>query len=351
MKSMVLTGICRMEMVDVAAPRLKRRDDVLIKMETVGVCGSDVHYYRTGRIGSQIVKYPFAVGHEGAGVVIETGAGVKSIKAGDRVAIEPAMSCWKCDQCRVGRYHTCRNLRFLGCPGQAEGCLSEYIVMPESSCLPVGEEMSMDLAALSEPLAIGIYCSKMAGGARCSRVAILGSGPIGLSVLIAERAEGTRKIYMTDKIPARVSTASAMGAIWAGNVSREDVVARMLKLEPAGMDVVYECCGQQEAQDQAIELLKPGGKLVLVGIPTVDRVSFCIDKMRRKEICIQNIRRQVDCAQLALDMIAANPVTAAKMITHRFRFGQTKKAFDLVAGYKDGVVKAMIEFREYQSFV
>lgn len=348
---MVLTGIRRMEMTDVATPQLMRNDDVLIRMGAVGVCGSDVHYYRTGRIGSQVVKYPFAVGHEGAGIVVKTGRGVKLVRAGDRVAIEPAMSCWKCDQCRAGRHHTCRNLRFLGCPGQAAGCLSEYIVMPEKSCLTIGKGMSMDLAALSEPLAIGIYCVKMAAALRASRVAILGSGPIGLSVLLAEKTVSSRKVYMTDKIPSRVAMARRMGADWAGNAIRSDVVAKILKLEPAGMDVVYECCGQQEAQDQAVELLKPGGKLVLVGIPTVDRVSFCIDKMRRKEICIQNIRRQVDCARLALDMIAAKPVLAGEMITHRFTFDQTAKAFDLVAAYKDGVVKAMIEFTGYQSSV
>lgn len=341
---MVLTGIRSMEMRDVPVPALKRRDDVLIRMAAVGVCGSDVHYYRTGRIGSQIVKYPFAVGHEGAGIVVKTGPGVRRVKPGDRVAIEPAMSCWKCDQCRTGRHHTCRSLRFLGCPGQAEGCLSEYIVMPEKSCLPVPRGMKMELAALSEPLAIGIYCVRMSAHGKNSRVAILGSGPIGLSVLLAEKAKGFGQACVTDKIPARLAMARKMGAAWTGNPDRQDVVGAIFKREPLGMDVVYECCGQQEALDQAVELLKPGGKLLLVGIPTLERVSFCIDMIRRKEICIQNIRRQVDCTQPALDMIAAGPVRAGRMITHRIPFEQTKQAFDTVADYKDGVVKAMIEF-------
>ena len=344
MNVMMLTGIRKMEMRDVRVPALKREDDVLIRMSAVGVCGSDVHYYRTGRIGSQVVKYPFAVGHEGAGVVEKIGCGVTRVRPGDRVAIEPAMPCWKCDQCRAGRHHTCRSLRFLGCPGQAGGCLAEYLLMPETSCFRVGKGMAMELAALSEPLAIGIYCSRMSGRTPGSRVAILGSGPIGLSVLLAEKARGVHKLYVTDKIPERLAMARRIGAAWTGNASGRALVGKILEREPLGMDVVYECCGQQEAIDQAVDLLEPGGRLLMVGIPTVDRVSFRIDRMRRKEICVQNIRRQVDCAEVALDMLASGRIRAGAMITHKFSFEDTKKAFDMVAGYKDGVVKAMIDF-------
>ena len=130
MKSMMLTGIRRMEMHQVPDPEVADDHDVLIKMKVIGVCGSDVHYYTSGKIGSQVVQYPFPVGHEGAGEVVSTGKAVTRVRPGDRIAIEPAMPCRECDQCQAGRPHTCRNLRFLGCPGQADGCLSEYIVMP-----------------------------------------------------------------------------------------------------------------------------------------------------------------------------------------------------------------------------
>jgi len=344
MKAMVLTGIGNMVMRDVPDPVLRHSRDVLIEMSAVGVCGSDIHYYLTGRIGSQVVKYPFAVGHEGAGVVVRTGRGVKHMKAGDRVAIEPAMSCFKCDQCLAGRHHTCRKLRFLGCPGQAPGCLSEYIVMPEECCYPVKPRMSFEHAALAEPLSIGIYSVKQAAAIRKADIAVLGSGPIGLSVLFAAKAAGCSRVFVTDKIPERLSMARKAGADWAGNPDKKDVVAGILGRVPKGVDIVFECCGQQEALDQAVELLKPGGKLMVVGIPTVDRISFPIDKMRRKEICIQNVRRQVDCMQPALDLISRGRVDAGMMVTHRFTFDQSKNAFDLVAGYRDGVVKAMISF-------
>ena len=130
MKAMMLTGIRQMEMQDVPVPVIQNDNDVLLKIEYVGVCGSDVHYYETGRIGSQIVQYPYAVGHECTATVVKIGSGVIGLKEGDPVVVEPAISCGYCDQCQAGRPHTCRQLKFLGCPGQIDGCLSEYIVMP-----------------------------------------------------------------------------------------------------------------------------------------------------------------------------------------------------------------------------
>ena len=345
MKAMRLTGIRAMEMHEVPTPAVTQDTDVLIQMTRVGVCGSDVHYYTEGKIGSQVVQFPFTVGHEGAGVVKAVGVRVTKVRPGDRVAIEPAMPCWGCDQCRAGRPHTCRKLRFLGCPKQAEGCLSEYMVMPETSCFPLPPSISDDEAALSEPLAIGVYAVKGSIPMRGANVGILGSGPIGLSVMLAARAQGVGRVFVTDKIDSRLDLARKMGAYWIGNPLRGDVVGEIVRQEPAQLDVVFECCGQQEALDQGIELLKPGGNLMVVGIPpTLERVSFKIDKLRHKEICIQNVRRQNHCVQPTLDMIARREVDVGVMVTHRYPFRQTREAFDVVAGYRDGVVKAMIEF-------
>jgi L-iditol 2-dehydrogenase len=160
MKALKLTGIRQMLMMDVPDPKIATDTDVLIKMKVIGVCGSDVHYYETGQIGSQVVEFPFSVGHEGAGVVEAVGSAVTSVAPGDRIAIEPAMSCGTCDQCLSKRPHTCRKLRFLGCPKQAEGCLSEYIVMPEQCCFKISDKTTFDEAAISEPLAIGVYAVK-----------------------------------------------------------------------------------------------------------------------------------------------------------------------------------------------
>ena len=344
MKSMVLTGIRQMKMVEVPTPKIVNDTDVLIKMERVGVCGSDIHYYTTGKIGSQVVEYPFPVGHEGAGTVVKIGSAVTHVKVGDEIAIEPAMPCWECDQCTAERPHTCRNLRFLGCPGQADGCLSEYLVMPETSCFKLHKGMILDDGALSEPLAIGVYAVKQSTPMKGASVGILGFGPIGMSVLLPAQAQGASSIYVTDKITERLDMAKKLGVNYAGNPDQEDVVAKVEELEPHLLDVVFECCGKQEAFENAIDMLKPGGKLMMIGIPEFDNWQLSADKGRRKEITFVNVRRQNHALEPTLDMMRNKVFDAHQMVTHRFTFDQTKEAFDLVDNYADGVMKAMIEF-------
>jgi L-iditol 2-dehydrogenase len=345
MKSMQLTGIRQMQMMEVKTPKIANPTDVLIKMKVLGVCGSDIHYYVSGKIGNQVVNYPFPVGHEGAGEVVEIGAAVTHVKVGDRIAIEPAMPCFKCDQCLAGRPHTCRNLKFLGCPGQADGCLSEYIVMPETSCFPIPDSMSYDQAAISEPLAIGVYAVRLAKmDFKGKSVGILGFGPIGMSVLLPVIQKGAERVYVTDKIDGRLEIAKKSGAFRTGNPDKQDVVADVKEQEPALLDIVFECCGKQEAVDQAIDMLKPGGKLLIIGIPEFDRWSLPVDKMRHKELCVQNVRRQNAALEETLDLLAENKVDVGLMPSHRFKFEDTKAAFDLVAGFEDGVMKAMIDF-------
>jgi len=165
-------------------------------------------------------------------------------------------------------------------------------------------------------------------------------------VMLPAINRGTEKIYATDRIDARAAIAQKAGAAWIGNPDRMDVVAEISRQEPGLLDAVFECCGEQAALDQAVSLLKPGGKLMLIGIPTVDRVSFDIDQLRRKEICIQNVRRQSECTEEAVHLVQTGKIDADFMITHRFSFDRTQEAFDLVAEYGDGVVKAMIEMGE-----
>jgi L-iditol 2-dehydrogenase len=340
----MLTGIREMEMKEVPTPMLVKDSDVLIKLKVVAVCGSDVHYYVSGKIGSQVVQYPFPVGHECAGVVEEVGKAVSCVKPGDRIAIEPAMPCGECDQCKGGRPHTCRKLTFLGCPGQADGSMSDYIVMPEHSCFPIPDGMSFDEAVISEPLAIGVYAVNSSIPMKGAKVGILGFGPIGMSVQLPAIAKGAEKVYVTDKIDGRLKIAGETGAAYAGNVDKSDIVKEILELEPRGLDVVFECCGKQEAIEQAFDLLKPGGVLMLIGIPEFDRWSFPVDKGRHKELNIKNVRRQNGALEETLEMLENRSADISKMPTHRFSFADSKKAFDLVARYGDGVMKAMIDF-------
>lgn len=344
MKAIFLTALRQMELRDIPEPVIKKDTDVLLKVESVGVCGSDVHYFETGRIGSQVVEFPFVVGHECSGTVVETGSAVTRVKAGNQVVVEPSFACHKCDQCKAGREHTCRNVLFLGTPKQMGGCLCEYIVIPQENCFPTNGEITLEQGALCEPLSIGIYTVKQAGFAKGSNIAILGSGPIGMCVLAASKEKGHGNIYITDKIDSRLSAAQKLGVDYIGNPDRDDIVGDINKAEPLGIDCVFECCGQQEALDQAMDILKPGGQLVIVGIPRTDLISFSADKFRRKEITIKYIRRQNHCVQKAIDFVKSDKINIDFLITHRFELEQTQNAFELLTEYGDGVIKAMVNF-------
>jgi L-iditol 2-dehydrogenase len=342
MKAALLTGIKKIEVREIPEPELTKDTDVLVRVGAVGVCGSDIHYYSEGGIGDQIVRYPFVVGHECSGTVEKAGASVRRLKPGDRVAVDPAIVCGTCDQCLAGRPNTCRRLLYLGTPEQLSGALCERIVVPEENGFLLPAELTLEEGVLVEPLTIAVHGLKLAGEPVPDTVAVLGAGPIGLSVLLAARAAGVRAVYVTDKIDSRVEAARKAGASWAGNPDREDIAARMRSLSPEGLDAVFECCGDQSAFDQAIDILKPGGRLLIIGIPAVDRISFDIHVLRRKELSLHNVRRQRFSVREAIDLIRNKKVDVRFMATHTFALAEARQAFEIAAGYRDGVIRAII---------
>ncbi len=342
MKAMALTGIRTIEILEQPAPALQHPTDVLLKIIRAGICGSDMHYYTQGRIGDQVVSFPYSIGHECSAVVADIGNQVTCFKPGDLVAVDPSVSCGVCDQCLLGHFHTCRKVRFLGCPGQLEGCLCDLIVMPEDCCYSA-EGLTADQAALVEPLSIGYYAAKLSGDLKGKNIGILGSGPIGLSVLLAARVTGASAIYVTDRLDCRLEAARRQGATWTGNPDRTNIVRDITKLDHLGLDVVFECCGQQTALDQAVELCKPMGRLIIVGIPETDSISFAVHDARRKGLTIINVRRQNECVDPVINLIREGVIKPDFMITHRFSLGQAARAFELLADYRDGVIKAMVD--------
>lgn len=344
MKAAQLTNINKIDIIDVDLPRIKTDKDVLIKIKRVGICGSDIHYYKTGKIGFQVVKYPFIIGHEMSGIVEEIGLGVTKIKVNDKVAVDPLIYCSECDQCKMGRFHTCRNQKFLGCPSQLEGCLKEYIVMPEKCCYPIPDDMSYDSAVLCEPLSIGYYSTSFADSLKDKKIGIFGVGPIGLSVLMVSKAQHVGKVFAEDLLDYRLKIAKKHGADWIGNPNDADSINELVKSDKYQLDYVFECCGKQEAVELALELLKPGGKLIIVAIPEFEKYTFNAHIMRRNEITIQNIRRQNEYMDKTIDYVKNNIVDPNFMITHHFPISEAGKAFDIVSNYSDNVLKAVIDF-------
>lgn len=343
MKRVVLTGIREMGMEEIKVPHLLNANDVKIKLTTIGVCGSDIHYYAEGKIGSQVVEYPYPVGHECSGIIDEVGGEVTKVKVGDLVVVDPSVHCGECDQCLSGRPHTCRNNKFLGCPGQLDGCLAEYIVMPDFTCFPVSGKLNSVQAALIEPLTIGVYTvnlSKIQDAT--TSVGIFGAGPIGLSVLMKLLADGISNIGMIEPLDYRLKKAKEIGAAYLINPEKEDVEQKVIEHEDLLLDVVFEASGEQEAVTNAVKVLKPGGKLVLVGIPPDAKYVFNMDLMRRKELTVINVRRQNHCVEEAIDLVVSGKIDVEKMVTHNFTLDETPLAFDIVEAYKDGAIKAMI---------
>ncbi|MBN1893068.1 alcohol dehydrogenase catalytic domain-containing protein [bacterium] len=343
MKASFLTGIRRLETRVVAAPG-PGKGLLLLKNRMVGICGSDLHYFNEGRIGDQSVVYPFIMGHECVAEVCAIQEEASRFSPGDMVIVDPAVSCGSCSQCRAGRPHTCLNLKFMGAPGQLEGALAGMLAMPESCCHPAGNDLSLRAAVMVEPLSIAVHAFRLAGIPAGSTIGILGAGPIGLCVLFESQKAGAGSVFVTDRRAHRVAAAMKAGASWAGNPERNDIVQEILERETEGLDAVFECCGDPEALDQAVSILKPGGRLVVVGIPAAERVPQDLHALRRKEITVIHVRRQNGCIATALEHVRANPDLIESWVTHVFGIEDAQRAFETASGRSDGVIKAVIAF-------
>jgi len=222
-------------------------------------------------------------------------------------------------------------------------CMCEQVVIPEQNCFVIPESLSFEQAAVAEPLSIAIHSvNQTVAISENTTIAVLGAGPVGLCTMLAVQSKGGRRIYISDKINERLKVAEKLGATRICNPDEDDIVKVIGEAEPLGIDVVFECSGDAAALDQAVELLAPGGRLVITGIPVGSRISLNIDQLRRKEITIQNVRRQNCTVEETIRLLAGGDIKVDDLITHRVPLAEAKSAFDLVAGYEDGVVKAMV---------
>ncbi|MHB8899488.1 MAG: zinc-dependent alcohol dehydrogenase [Thermoguttaceae bacterium] len=344
MREARFTALRKIAVADVAEPSIQQADQVKVRIDRVGICGSDVHYFVHGRIANRVVTYPATLGHECAGTVVDAGDQADLIP-GTRVAVDPALTCGRCDQCRSGRSNTCRHLQFLGTPQEAPGAVADFRVLPARNCLPIPDSLSLDDAALIEPLSVGLHSVRLGQLTDAQRIGILGCGPIGLSVLLCARSQARGlTAFATDLLPERVAVARACGADWAG-VSDASLVETVLEKEPLGLDCVFECSGDPACIDQAMRMLTPGGRLILVGIPPTAELTFDVHRMRTSELTFRNVRRQEGCMEPVIRMMADGHIDAAPLITHRFPLDRIEPAFEMVAAYGDGVIKAMLDLR------
>lgn len=263
MKVAVMNGIGKMGYTTRPIPTPKE-DEVLVKLEYVGICGSDMHYYETGAIGNYVVKPPFVLGHEPGGTVVEVGSAVKHLKVGDRVALEPGKTCGHCKFCREGKYNLCPDVVFFATP-PVDGVFQEYVAHEANLCFKLPDNVSTMEGALIEPLAVGFHAANQGGAHAGQTAVVMGAGCIGLVSMMALKAEGVSRVYVVDIMQKRLDKALELGADGVINSREKDAVQTILDLtDGLGCDLVIETAGTEITTRQAIEMAQKGANIVLV---------------------------------------------------------------------------------------
>jgi L-iditol 2-dehydrogenase len=341
MKAAVLKGIKKVVIEDRPVPE-PRRGEARLRITSVGVCGSDVHYYVQGKIGDQIIHGDQIAGHEFAAVVDALGPDTDGPAPGTRVAVEPGINCGQCECCETGHPNQCPNVRFYGTP-PIQGAYTEYVCHPVHLLFPVPDSLSDEEAAMLEPMGIGIHSVRRASIDLGETIAIFGCGPVGLMTLQAARAAGASRILATDLYEYRLEQALKLGATRVRVGGTDGVVSWVRECTGnRGVDAAFDCAGEQESIDDAFGAARIGGRVALVGIPRLNRISYEPHIARRKELDVVNIRRSRFTVEAGLAMAAADQIDLRSMVTHRFGLEDIARAFDLVESYGDGVVKAVI---------
>lgn len=317
-------------------------DEVLIKVMAVGICGSDIHYYEHGRIGRYVVEKPIILGHECAGIVAAIGNNVTRFKVGDRVAIEPGVTCGRCDACKGGRYNLCPDVQFLATP-PVDGAFVQYIKHREDFLFPIPDHLSFEEAALNEPFSVGIHAAKRANLQPGSTVAIMGMGPVGLMAVVAAKAFGAREIIVTDLEPIRLEAARKLGATHTINVREKDPVEEVKRLTGGlGVDVAFETAGNPKALQSALASVRRGGKMVIVGLPPQDKIPLNIPFIADNEVDIYGVFRYANTYPQGITFLASGISDVNALITDRYPLEKTQEAMEQARTNKSGSLKVMV---------
>ncbi|MGD9495074.1 MAG: zinc-binding dehydrogenase [Armatimonadota bacterium] len=311
------------------------RGEVLVRVRAVAICPSDLRLYQDGHASGVVPDHPMIQGHEFSGEVAALGAGVPGPPVGTRVAVEPSWHCGQCDLCRSGHENLCRNVVFPSFP-QRDGALAEFIACPAFAVRPLPAAVSDIEGALIEPLGVGIHAVRLSQVAPEQAVAILGAGTIGMCVMLVLRARGVQRIALVEPIEARQAWPRALGA--------DPVAASHEELLRDGYeaDVVFECSGDNAAVEQAMRLTRPAGRVIVVGIPHPDRVSFDSTIPRRRELTVIFSRRSRDTLEEAIELIASGRVDLSALPARRFALEQTAAAMEATAARPGDMLRAVV---------
>ena len=345
MKVAVMNGIGKMGYTTRPIP-VPEDEEVLVKLEYVGICGSDMHYYESGRIGDYVVEPPFVLGHEPGGTVVEVGKKVKYLKPGDRVALEPGKTCGKCKFCREGKYNLCPDVVFFATP-PVDGVFQEYVAHPETLCFKLPDNVSTLEGALIEPLSVGFHAARQ-GDAHAGQCAVVfGAGCIGLVSMMALKACGVSKVYVVDIMEKRLEKAMELGATGVINAGQEDVLEAADRItQGEGFDLAIETAGTEITANQAIEVVRKGSNIVLVGYGKSGKMNLSMSLALDKEVTFKTVFRYRHIYPMAIEAVAEGKVNLKGIATHIFDFNDIQRAMDESVKDKARIVKAVVKIAE-----
>lgn len=341
MQALVLERKGVLSLRDIDLPLELGPDDVKISIHTVGVCGSDVHYYTHGAIGAFVVQEPMVLGHEAAGTIVEVGRNVKGLVPGDRVCMEPGIPDLSSRASKLGIYNVDPSVRFWATP-PIHGVLTPFTVHPAAFTYKLPDNVSFAEGAMVEPFAIGMQAAARARIVPGDVAAVIGCGPIGIMVALAALAGGCSRVYVSDFSAEKLAIAGAYQGIIPVNIrehSLKDVVQS--ETDGWGADVVFEASGSARAYDGIFDVVRPGGALVMVGLP-VEPVNFDVPAAISKEVRIETVFRYANIFDRALQLIASGKVDLKPLITETFAFDDSIKAFERAASARPSDVKLQI---------
>ena len=323
-------GANDLRVLDVGTPE-PGPGELLIRLGAAGICGSDMHYFFHGRVGSFQIREPLTPGHEASGVVASVGAGVRRVKPGDRIAINPSSPCGQCAGCREGRENLCSNMRFLGSASvfpHVQGMFREYFVMPERQCVPVTSDVSMQEIAMSEPLSVALHSAHRAGNLLGKSVLITGSGTIGCMMVLAARLAGARRITVTDVVDHPLSVARSVGADEVVRIDRLGPDEKLASLvgEP---DVAFEVSGAASALSTCLETVRRGGTIVQVGTLPVEGMHMLANLVMQRELDLRGSFRFGNVFDHAVAAIAARQVDVRPVISASHALSEAAAAITL----------------------
>ncbi|CAM3182195.1 Sorbitol dehydrogenase [Deinococcus saxicola] len=340
MPAAIMRGAHHIEFGQIEKPTVKS-GEVLIRVLANSVCGSDLHYWHEGKIGSAVVSAPFTPGHEFAGVVVEGTGKPHGLPDGTLVAVDPAQPCHHCYWCHQGNHHLCPNMVFVGAP-PCPGAMAQYIAVPVSTTFIMPPNFTAVQAALLEPLGVAMHALDLAKLRPGTHLAILGAGTIGLYVQMLARISGAMSIAMIEPQAYRREKALELGAT-SVFPDTESYLASVKDTPTRGADVVIEATTSPHGPRHATEAVRIGGKVVLVGIPDGDEFTLTGSQVRRKGLTIKLSRRMGNIYPRAIEFVQRGLIDVNAIVTHTLPLSQVREALEMLAGYRDEVIKVVLE--------